>query len=106
MPYIRLRYPFIFLIAAVLALAISNDLEERKHNAIKVHPTPNLAPGYYIVLHTKAKLPQDVHTYSDHNMTYVGPMPNIKACHQSRVKIRPLYPGVETELVKINRQNI
>lgn len=100
MPYIRLRYPLLMIVVGIIALSSLKDQEQ----IVFVQPTPTLEPGYYVVLHTDAKLPKEIIHKSNKEKTYVGPLPHIKACHENRAKVRPLYPGVETELVKINTQ--
>lgn len=105
MPYVRLRYPLIIVMALIAMSLLSQHLDADKRT-IKITPSPKLAPGYYIVLHTKTKLPDDIHAHHENNVTYVGPMNNIKDCHQNRVKIRPLCPGVETELLKVNASDV
>lgn len=80
--------------------------DQDRNHLVSIQPPPKLDPGYYVVLHTKAKLPKEMSFHIDNDRTYIGPLPHIKACHENRVKIRPTYPGVETELVKINSQSV
>lgn len=103
MPYIRLRYPLILVLATVIGLTLYHQNDDQ---TVSLLPPPKLDPGYYVVLHTNANLPKDMPAKIDQNRTYIGPLPHIKACHKSRVKVHPLYPGVETELLKINDQTI
>lgn len=102
MPFIRLRYPLLMITGIIIFLSLYHQQDD---STVSLLPPPRLDPGYYIVLHTDAKLPKDIPTKGDQHRTYIGPFPHIKACHENRVKVKPLYPGVETELLKINDQS-
>jgi|GEM_PF-7030632 hypothetical protein len=99
---IRLRYPLLLFIGIITILGF---YDTNRESLVKIQPMPKLNAGYYVVLYTNAKLPKDMPAYVEKNRTYIGPLPHIKACHENRVKVRPIYPGVETGLIKINSLN-
>ena len=102
---VRLRYPLLLIGVGILYAFAPNIAE---HTPLKstldtnVVPHPHLDAGYYIVLHTKATLPDELCAKQVGKKTYVGPLPTIRECHESRTKIKPLYPGIASELIKVN----
>ena len=101
---IRARYPL-----ALLAMGLgymlwldASSLPQTQYASIE--KAPKLAPGYYVVLHTHAKLPADIPATVTKNHSYIGPLPTIKACHEMRNRTKPLYPGVMNDLIKISDQ--
>ena len=102
MPRIKARYPLLLclLIGSIYLLSTTPVLPSAPS---KIQPIPNLDAGYYLVLHTNAKLPPEIEAQHSKNMTYVGPLPTIAECHNSRNKIKPLYPGITLDLIKVNQ---
>ena len=101
MPRIRVRYPLIFsFILGILYLLSTAPLLPSAPSTIQ--PIPNLDAGYYLVLNTNAKLPQEIQAKYSKNTTYIGPLSTIAECHNSRNKIKPLYPGIALDLIKVN----
>lgn len=105
MTKIRLRYPLLVIVLLAGAYTLSNithSLKTPTSTPSSIIPHPKLSAGYYIVLNTKAELPKDLPAKHIGKRTYVGPLLTIRDCHESRIKIKPLYPGVVTDLLKIN----
>lgn len=100
---IRLRYPLMLVsLGIIYGLWLdASSLPQTQYATL--HAPPKLKPGYYLVLNTRAKLPEDVPYIIDHNRSYIGPLPTIKACHEMRNKTQPLYPGVMKDLIKIGK---
>lgn len=100
---IRIRYPLMLILLGVLygLWLDASSLPQTQYATL--HAPPKLKPGYYLVLNTRAKLPEDITYTIDHNKSYIGPLPTIKACHEMRSKTHPLYPGVMKDLIKISQ---
>ena len=101
---IRLRYPFFISLTLLISFYIFEGISQipQTQSSAQIIKHPHLDPGYYLVLHTKASLPNSIQYQHAGQRTYIGPLPNIRSCHESRSKIKPLYPGVASELLKIN----
>ena len=102
---IRLRYilviPIFFLFLIGIDRLINMEWSLPQYS-VEVRPKPKLPAGFYLVLHTSAKtLPQGLSVHHHNEWTYIGPLSNIKDCHQTRIKINPLYPNITHELIKI-----
>jgi hypothetical protein len=102
MPKIRIRYPLLLILFSALYYTVISTESFPQSKPSLMQSIPKLEPGYYLLLHAAAKLPKDIPAHYEKDATYIGPLPTIKVCHQYRVKIKPLYPGVVTDLVKIN----
>ena len=102
MPKIRARYPLAVLLL-VAAYSLIGNISIAPSQPSRIVKAPPLEPGYYLVLHTNAKLPNDIPTVHEKHFTYVGPLPHVKSCHEMRTKTKPLYPGVVTDMIKVNQ---
>jgi hypothetical protein len=102
MPRIRVRYPLALLL--VLSLyALVGDISITPTQPSQIIKAPPLPPGFYLVLHTNASLPDNIPAIHEKHFTYVGPLSHVKSCHEMRAKTKPLYPGVITDIIKVNR---
>lgn len=101
MPRIRARYPFALLVL-MAAYTFIGDVSFTPTTPSQIVKAPNLEPGFYVVLHTDAQLPEHIPAVHEKHFTYVGPLPHIKSCHEMRTKTKPLYPGVVTDIIKVN----
>lgn len=103
---IRLRYPLLLLIlVAIYGFWIdASDLPKTAYSQLS--SPPELTAGYYVVLHTPAKLPQDIPIKTSKTASFIGPLHNMKTCHEMRSKIHPHYPGVMQTFIKISQSEI
>ena len=101
MPRVRARYPLALLLLTVL-YALVGEISITPTQPSQIIKTPPLPAGFYLVLHTNATLPEDIPVIHEKHFTYVGPLPHVKSCHEMRTKTKPLYPGVITDIIKVN----
>ena len=104
MPRIRIRYP-LALIALLSLYALVGEISIIPSTPSNIIKAPPLPAGFYLVLHTNASLPDSIPAIHEKHFTYVGPLPHVKSCHEMRTKTKPLYPGVITDIIKVNSSN-
>ncbi|MCP8351927.1 hypothetical protein [Candidatus Synchoanobacter obligatus] len=102
MPRLRIRYPLTVIAIIALAVTLPSTIPSPSQTHAQMSENPDLNKGFYLRLHAPVKLPATIPHKNSGEMTYVGPLAHIKACHNQRAKIKPLYPGLNTDIVKIN----
>ena len=102
MPVIKARYPLLIIaIASIIYLIITTPLAPEGPSTMQA--IPELNSGYYLVLNTHAKLPNETPHIHSKNVTYIGPLSTIAECHNQRTQVKPIYPGIELNYIKVNQ---